>query len=397
MAYGLSSFPESYDNFRQLRDLPPNKIQDAQRYQLLKAKEVLTTAESTELNQLTVELQDYIISPVRWNHMSDALIATQKTFSTDVTTYFQGKQNEINTFVNTRSSELQSTQTSAINTINSTKDSALIVIEQKKENIIDYMDSTNTGQIRNDLGIMGDLTTTDQTSLVDAINEVNDSLSTHVSNRSNPHNVTATQVGAYTKTEVDDKIGILNDEIDALEVNLGNKTTLLTTEKTSIVNAVNELFTYANNGKSSIATAVTNKGVSASPSDTFSVLAGKIGQINTGKKWASGSFNKTSSFTSISTLAFRPSYVILAKQNNESGLRVRFFVLTDLNRSNREVDFMHFSTDSSTVVAQGVMGVNWSFGNYYPVSGTDNFIIDNGFELPDVVENGDRFEWIAYE
>ena len=58
--------------------------------------------------------------------------------------------------------------------------------------------------------------------------------------------------------------------------------TLLTTEKTNLVTAINELFTSASNGKSSIATAITGKGVTASSSDSFSTLATKIGQIPTG-------------------------------------------------------------------------------------------------------------------
>jgi hypothetical protein len=67
----------------------------------------------------------------------------------------------------------------------------------------------------------------------------------------------------------------------------------------------NILFQYANDGKTAVANAVTAKGVSASPSDTFATLATKIGQINTGKKWASG----TGSLT-VTNLGFTPSTVI---------------------------------------------------------------------------------------
>lgn len=62
---------------------------------------------------------------------------------------------------------------------------------------------------------------------------------------------------------------------------IGNKATLLTTNKTSIVAAINEAFTFANNGKTAISTAVNAKGVPASPTDTFPLLATKIGQIQT--------------------------------------------------------------------------------------------------------------------
>ena len=48
---------------------------------------------------------------------------------------------------------------------------------------------------------------------------------------------------------------------------------------TNVEGALKEVFTFANNGKTSVASAITTKGVSASSSDTFSVLATKVGQI----------------------------------------------------------------------------------------------------------------------
>lgn len=52
-----------------------------------------------------------------------------------------------------------------------------------------------------------------------------------------------------------------------------------------------QLFQYANDGKTGIANAVTAKGVSASPSDTFTTLASKIGQLSrAGLKYGVGDF-----------------------------------------------------------------------------------------------------------
>lgn len=193
MAYGRSVFPENgHDDFKTLRDLPPSRIQDAQRLNILKAKESLSTNETTELNRLIVELQDYIISPERWNQMGDALISTQKTFSENIepymnakkiemTNYTEAKKTEMNTskdnftsMVNQKVLEVNNTVDSGKVSIQSTKDSALISIEQKKENIITYMDSTTAGSIRNDIGIVGDLTTSLKGNLVVAINELNE-------------------------------------------------------------------------------------------------------------------------------------------------------------------------------------------------------------------------------
>ncbi|GJM78899.1 hypothetical protein HMSSN139_13950 [Paenibacillus sp. HMSSN-139] len=60
---------------------------------------------------------------------------------------------------------------------------------------------------------------------------------------------------------------------------VGSLSDLLTTSKNSTVAAINELFTNVSNGKTSVAAAITGKGVAASGSDTFAVLAAKIGQI----------------------------------------------------------------------------------------------------------------------
>jgi hypothetical protein len=51
---------------------------------------------------------------------------------------------------------------------------------------------------------------------------------------------------------------------------------------THIEGALNELFTNVSDGKTQIATAITDKGITASGSDTFTVLSNKIMQIQTG-------------------------------------------------------------------------------------------------------------------
>lgn len=69
---------------------------------------------------------------------------------------------------------------------------------------------------------------------------------------------------------------------------VGTLSSLLTTDKSNVVKAINELFTNVSNGKNSVAAAITGKGVPASGSDTFAQLSAKIGQIVTGKRYASG-------------------------------------------------------------------------------------------------------------
>ena len=99
--------------------------------------------------------------------------------------------------------------------------------------------------------------------------------------------------------------------------NIGPLEDLHTQNQGSLIDAVNELFTSANNGKTAVANAVTAKGVSASPTDTFSVLATKIGQINTGKRFASGELQAIRDIN-ITGLGFRPSVVFLRQGNTSS-------------------------------------------------------------------------------
>lgn len=67
-----------------------------------------------------------------------------------------------------------------------------------------------------------------------------------------------------------------------VQVYVGDKDELLTDDKSTLVAAVNELFTDVSNGKDLIASAITDKGVPASGSDTFPALAGKIEDIPVG-------------------------------------------------------------------------------------------------------------------
>lgn len=55
-----------------------------------------------------------------------------------------------------------------------------------------------------------------------------------------------------------------------------NTDSRLTTTSKELAPAINECFQYANDGKTAIATAITNEGVSASSTETFASLASKI-------------------------------------------------------------------------------------------------------------------------
>jgi hypothetical protein len=93
---------------------------------------------------------------------------------------------------------------------------------------------------------------------------------------------------------------------------------------TDVEGALKELFTNVSNGKTSIATSITDKGVSASGGDTFATLASKIRQISTGKKWATGTSRPVHYNTDpdnfgviVRGLSFRPSLIVVERADGD--------------------------------------------------------------------------------
>lgn len=192
----LSVFPNGgIDQFLKHYDALASDIPFLKRIRELQYKENKTPSENNELTNLISQYRDKLFLANDLNHLQDAIMNLQSFFLSSVDGYILNKQSEFNAYVNDKKNEIASEQTATIDTINatktdavnsisatkttaenniqSTKDAALISIEQKKENILNYMDSTTAGQIRNDIGIKNELATTDKSSLVAAINEVN--------------------------------------------------------------------------------------------------------------------------------------------------------------------------------------------------------------------------------
>ena len=102
-----SNFPQSVDVVRELTDLSANKKTQAQRYQFLKTKEVLSPSEVTELNNLTTELQDYLITAESMNMFGDVVISTQKFFKENVMDFVLDKKQEMTTYTDNKKVEFQ--------------------------------------------------------------------------------------------------------------------------------------------------------------------------------------------------------------------------------------------------------------------------------------------------
>lgn len=71
-----------------------------------------------------------------------------------------------------------------------------------------------------------------------------------------------------------------NENLTASSIEYNNETSSM--KATNVQSAIDELFTDVSEGKTLIATAVTDKGVETAATDSFSTMADKIGQITTG-------------------------------------------------------------------------------------------------------------------
>jgi hypothetical protein len=130
---------------------------------------------------------------------------------------------------------------------------------------------------------------------------------------------------------------------------------------TDVQTVLQNLFQFANDGKTQIANAITAKGVSASPTETFTSLAAKIGQISTGKKWAAGTYTPSAatlpfyrdngttyncSYVTISGLDFKPSIIILDRLKS---YRVTFFANGDWSNSGHDIYYAYWNGGSPGV------------------------------------------------
>ncbi|MGN7478935.1 hypothetical protein ACTHOQ_13890 [Solibacillus silvestris] len=93
---------------------------------------------------------------------------------------------------------------------------------------------------------------------------------------------------------------------------LGDLNQLPTNNKTSIVAAINEVFTDIDNGLKGVANAVTDKGVYTPPNAGFATIIQNISRIQTGRKQATGYSFVAGSELIVSGYSFVPKIIIAA-------------------------------------------------------------------------------------
>lgn len=163
----------------------------------------------------------------------------------------------------------------------------------------------------------------------------------------------------------------------------------------TVKEALESLKLSVSNGKSSIATAITGKGVAASGNDSFSTLSTKIGQISTGKKWATGKAQtNTTNFKgtiTVSGLSFRPSIIVMCGPRDvPTRVTGGLYIQGHLENSNITYNYDFSYDDSGHTYAVSVG--NSTNDKYY--------IVNNGFRLRASHINVDstyNITWYAFE
>ena len=98
---------------------------------------------------------------------------------------------------------------------------------------------------------------------------------------------------SYTAAQIDALLAKADTAVQPATI--GDLTDLETTDKDSVVDAINELFTSVSDGKTAIAAAITDKGVATAASDSFSTMASNIDDIQTSPTLQTKSVSPTES------------------------------------------------------------------------------------------------------
>lgn len=178
-----STFPSQIDTFNSHYEILASDIPNVQRYQQLVTQVTRTPAEETELTNLKTTLIDKIFSATDLNKIQNCMVALEDYFLNTVIADIRA---------NTDTGILRTDVGFPVNLTTTDKSSLTNAINEVKAEA-----NTNSTNI----GTLSSFNTTDKSSVVNAVNE-------HIGKTNNPHGTTATQVGAYSKSESDGKYAL---------------------------------------------------------------------------------------------------------------------------------------------------------------------------------------------
>lgn len=150
----------------------------------------------------------------------------------------------------------------------------------------------------------------------------------------------------------------LNEEIGKVENKIGDLSNLPTTDKSSVVASMSEVFQNVSSGKTSIASAITDKGVTTSSDATFSQMATNILNIPSGGGQTVNAkcFTKTFSSDQTGIVEFNSGDSEIAAHINENTLVVGFIATFSVSTRSLRASF---------VGANSLHGVNNAYGIYF--------------------------------
>lgn len=144
----------------------------------------------------------------------------------------------------------------------------------------------------------------------------------------------------YTAAQIDALLAKADTAVQPETV--GDLSELETTDKDSVVDAINELFTSVSDGKSALAAAITDKGVATAATNTFADMAQNIEDIPTGggssyTKIASQDLTVNTSSTSVTSVgtvslgstAWTAAKILYIRIRDKAGARNGYFVGSD--------------------------------------------------------------------
>ena len=147
-----------------------------------------------------------------------------------------------------------------------------ITLDNLSDNLKEYLEGLGLteeqvrGVVVNIIGNLDDLNTNDKTNVIRAINELN----SHIDENTN--NITS----------MEENITEIEGEINTIQNNIGVLDNLTTTNKSNLVEAINELFQSGNNAKQELVAALVAKGLGATTDMSFNELMGMLNGLTLG-------------------------------------------------------------------------------------------------------------------
>ena len=383
------AFPQEVYQFQLRTEILASDVPYVQRFQELKLKANRTPEEETEMSNLMARLRSKFISSDDWNQFQNALVEMQLFLKNNVEGYIDGMVVQVDV----------------------ARDNALIAIDQKKNAIIVYLDSLEAGKLRNDIGVMAELSTTVKSSLVAAVNEVNSKAPTDasttqkgivqlsstsstsevlaatpklvkdVSDALTTHsNIITTSAHGSTSVATANRIiqrdangrakvaapSAVDDiaRLDTITGQVGALSSLQTTAKTNTVAAINELFQSVGSGKGTVETAITGKGGTVSKAGsvaTFPELVSGVNSIQQGQYYRMRASQKNRSVAMVNTFPANQTLANIASFTK--GTKVVSFSGQGSSYQLGSIDFYAHTGSDYTYATLGLLdsaGVFWN-------------------------------------